>query len=399
MVSAANFVNEAFVKKALIFSITSMVLMTGFLTIFAPNYDESLEQTMTDLTSDYRKFTNSEPTSQEIWALTGIYTPYGVDAEGQQSTVWGETLDGWVYGQRVERYAPSQFSDLDTPPGEQEGRESYVVTYDKDRGLYYYTSAGSNLDVTVAEPDPDTGVVDPETGTLYTSVAMDRDKKSDIFFTPGGKQSLENGTFYYSFSGYRYCFQPLRDYKAADDTSVTAATTSLSLIWYSYYGDDGISGQIILSGVDGGIAYITASQIVQGFNSASFSASFPMVFNGIDMTVLIKINPYAVQHMSVEDCYYNGYWSVMITSPSVSQGETGFATTAFSPEKAFEVIVSLLTFHTEDYGLSGMAGTIASLFFSVSLYTSLIAIGLSVWPVLILAGILTVIQGIGFLTL
>lgn len=391
MVSMANFVNESFVKKALIFSITSMVLMTGFISIFVPTYDESLIETMEDLTADYRKFTDSEPTNQEIWALSGIYTPYGVDAEGSQSTAWGETLDGWVYGQRVERYAPSQFTDLDGD------KEAYTVTYDKDRGLYYYTSAGSNLDVDVAEADPETGVVDPEEGTLYTSVAMDRDKKSDIFFTPGGKETLENGTFYYGFSGYRYSFQPLRDYKAADDTSVTAATTSLSLIWYSYYGDDGISGQIILSGADGGIAYITADQILEAFNSASFSAAFQMVFNGIDMNILIKINPYAVQHMSVKDCYYNGYWSVMITSPSVSQGETGFATTAFSPEKAFEVIVNLLTFHTEDYGLSGMAGTIASLFFSVSLYTSLIAIGLSVWPVLILAGILTVIQGIGIL--
>lgn len=382
-----GFSNESFVKSALVFSITSMVLMTAFISIFAPYNDQDLESSLSQLTEDYYKFTGAEPTSEEVWALSGIYTPYGVDENGEQSTAWGTTPDGWVYGARIQRYEPSQFTDL------YDDKEAYTVVYDEDRGLYYYTAAGADLDYKVAEPDPDTGVIDPEEGTLYTSVAMDKEHKSDIFFTSGGRQSMENGTFYYQFSGWRYAFQPLRDYKASNDLNVDATTSSLSLIWYNYYGDDGISGQLMLSGSDSGVAYITGPQIVQAFNSASFSSKFEMVFNGIDMNVYIKINPYALQHYSVEECYENGWWSVLITSPSVADSD-GFTLSAFSPEKAFDVIVSLLTFHGENYGLTGMSSSLASIFFTVSMYTSLIAIGLSVWPVLILAGIMAAFQGI-----
>lgn len=382
-----GFSNESFVKSALVFSITSMVLMTAFISIFAPYNDQDLESSLSQLTEDYYKFTGAEPTSEEVWALSGIYTPYGVDENGEQSTAWGTTPDGWVYGARIQRYEPTQFMDL------YGDKEAYTVMFDADRGLYYYTAAGADLDYKVAEPDPDTGVINPEEGTLYTSVAMDKEHKSDIFFTAGGRQSMENGTFYYQFSGWRYAFQPLRDYKASNDLNVDATTSSLSLIWYNYYGDDGISGQLMLSGSDSGVAYITGPQIVQAFNSASFSSKFAMVFNGIDMNVYIKINPYALQHYTVEECYNNGWWSVLITSPSVADSD-GFTLSAFSPEKAFDVIVSLLTFHGENYGLTGMASSIASLFFTVSMYTSLIAIGLSVWPVLIFAGVLAVIQGI-----
>lgn len=386
-----NNVNEFFVKRALIFSITSMVLMAGLITIFVPAFDANLESSLKELTTDYYKFTGTEPTAEEVWALTGIYTPYGVDVNGEPSTAWGTTQDGWIYGQRVTVYTPSQFD------GTLNGKEGYTVTYDTDRGLYYYTAVGDDLDgITVAPADPDTGETDPEQGTLYTSVAMDKAHKSSIFFTSGGRQEKENGTFFYEYSGWRYAFQPLRDYHASNDLSVDSTTTSLSLIWYQYYGDDGISGQLMLSGSDSGVAYITGAQIVQAFNVAAYSAKFQMVFNGLDMNVYIKVNPYALQHMSVEECYFNGYWSVLITSPSV-QDSNGLALDSFSPDRAFDVVLDLLTFKMDNYGLSGMAGTIASLFFSVSLYTSLIAIGLAVWPVLIFTAILAVIQGLSIL--
>lgn len=377
--------NEAFIKKSLIFSISGMVLMAALLAVLLPEMqDKTMEAELAELTQGYYDFTGQTPTSEEVWGLTGIYTPYGTGSDGQQSTAWGTTADGWVYGSRIEVYAPSQLPGLSTA-------EAYTVQFDKDTGLYYYVQAGSDLDV---QTDGD----DPQKGTLYTAVSMDRLHQSDVFFTPGSKVETDRGT-YYDFSGWRYVFQPLRDYKASNDLNVSKTTTSLSIVWYDYYGDTGLSGQLMLSGSDSGVSYITARQIVDAFSTASYSSKFEMLFNGVHLNVYIKINPYAIQFggYTVEECYKLGYWSLMVTSPAITDSSGGFTLTAFSPDRAFDIIVSLLTFSMDGYGLTGVAATLCSLFFTVSLYTSLIAIGIEQWPVLIFAGVLAVIQGLSLL--
>lgn len=380
--------NEYFVKGALTFSIMTMVLMTSFITVFAPDPErvEGYEQELDSLTSAYYDFTGASSTNEQIWGLTGIYTPYGVDKDGHSSTKYGTTNDGWVYGSRIESYTPNQYNGSDSLNS---GAEGYTVTYDKSKGLYYYTNHGSDLlDIT-------NGTVEsPSTGTLYTSVTMDNTQKSDQFFTVGTKQEMDNGTFYYSYSGYRYSFSSLSDYYYDKSTPITHTNTSLSLVWYQYTVDSGISGQLVLSGSDSGVSYITAAQIVQSFNSANSTSKFSMQFNGITMNIYIHLNVYAINHgFSVEDCYNRGYWSVMVTSPQVSTDDgTNGTLDSFDAGKVFDVVVGLLTFNGEDYGLTGTAGAIASTVFTVSLYTSLIAVGLSFWPVLIVAGLVAAIQ-------
>lgn len=375
-----GFSNEAFVKKSLIFSITGMAFMAAFLTMFLPAVDTGLDGELSELTQGYYKFTGQQPVSEEIWGLSGIYTPYGTDSQGSESTAWGTTADGWVYGSRIETYSPSQMADLSP-------KEAYTVMYDPDTGLYYYVEAGEDLEVQTVQEDP-------QRGTLYTAVSMDRMHRSDVFFTPGGRISDDAG-FRYDFSGWRYVFQPLRDYAASNDLNVTRTTTSLSIVWYDYYGSEGLSGQLMLNAGDAGVSYITASQVIEAFQSASFSSRFTMSFNGLDLYVYIKVNPYAVQFggYTLEECWANGFWSVMVTSPSVTSDSSAFTLQSFSPDRLFDIVVSLLSFSFDGYGLSGAAATLCSLFFTVSLYTSLIAIGLNFYPVLILAGMLAVFQG------
>lgn len=387
---STGYSNEYFVKGALTFSIFTMLLMTSMISIFAPAMSDSegYENEINDLLGEYYSMTGSTVQNEQIWGLTGIYTPYGIGSDGSNSTGYIELNDGWVAGSRIESYSPSQYKG---DSGLNKGKSGYTVTYDKEKGLYYYTAHGTDL-VDIEDSNFSTN---PKTyGTLYTSVTMDQTQKSNQFFTVGTKKQLENGTFYYNFTGYRYCFQSLSDYYYNQSTPITHTDTSLSLIWYQYTGDSGLSGQLVLSGSDSGVAYITASQIVSAFNSANYTSKFVMNFNGIDMNIYIKLNVYAITHgYSVEDCYNNGFWSVLVTSPSMAdESDKGSMFDSFDPMRLAEITFDLLTFKGDEYGLTGTAGAIASSIFSISLYTSLIAIGLAVWPVLILAGILAVIQ-------
>ena len=357
--------------------------MTSFIAVFypSPTTNSAYQNELDQLFGEYYDITGETVQNEQIWGLTGVYTPYGIDEEGKDSNAFITLNDGWVAGARVTQYEPSQYKGEDSLDG---GKMSYVVKYNTSKKLYYYSDHGDDLlDIT-------------DGSTLYTDVTMDVQHQSNQFFTIGNKQKLENGTFYYNFTGYRYCFQSLSDYYYDKSTPITHTDTSLSLIWYRYINDSGLSGQLVLTGSDSGLAYITASQITNAFSSTNYTAKFQMEFNSIQMNIYIKINPYAVTHgFTVEECYNRGYWSILVTSPATSL-DGGLAKTkpfeAFDPNKVFDITIRLLTWNTAEYGLTGVAGTIASTIFSMSMYTSLIAVGMVFWPVLLIAGLLATFQ-------
>lgn len=141
--------------------------------------------------------------------------------------------------------------------------------------------------------------------------------------------------------------------------------------------------------------YLTAQQIVYAFNTTTSTAKFVMTFNNVDMNIYIRINPYYLsQGYSVEECYNNGYWDLMVSSISTDVDAYNTTEFSFNIYNIFETLIDLFTFNTADYGISGTMGTIASLVVVVPLYAALISIGLSFYPALILAGILAAIQSL-----
>lgn len=391
--------NMKFVKGALVMSVTVLILLPTFITIFIGQTEETSE-VVNDLMSGYTDMTGQQPTSEEVWGLTGIYTPYGQDKDGNASNAWGRTDDGWVYGQRVTTYSPTQYNG-----GLNGTAESYEVYYDSEDKVYRYSKVGADLAAGISvKREVGSSQGDAYKGDILTSVSMDVSKKSNVFFTSGGKQELENGTFYYTFGGadggaYRYCFQPLRDYLAVGTsgsaTDVAHTKTSLSLIWYQYYNDSGISGQLILSGSDTGVAYLTSTEIINSYNSSNYTSKFKMAFNGIDMNVYIQLNPYAITHgYTPAQCYNAGFWSVLVTSPSTTASEGMGSLSAFDISNVFDVIVNMLTFNMSEYNISPMWQTLTTILFSMSFYIALISIAMEYRIVWVFAAIIAAIQAI-----
>ena len=357
----------------IVMAIAIMFLMPTFISCFVDkNIDgETAPDNLDNVLDGYNKFTGTYPTNEEVWALTGIYTPVGIDANGNASANYAYTPDHWIYGARVRTYQPSQFT----------GSSVYAVGY--DNGFYYYT--GNTLDGHTS-------------GDLYTSVAMDVNQKSDIFFTPSGKR-VSGENWYYEYTGLRYSFQPLSDflYKNSDGDimKTTASNTSLSLIWYDWAGNQGISGQLVLSGSDSGVAYLTSSEIVSAFNSANNMAKFRMTFNGNDMNVYIKIkNEYTSLGYSIAECFDYGYWEIMITS--ISTTIQTYISTDYSMNvyNIWDTFVDLFTFNMDEYNLSPEMKLLASCTLSVVLYAGLLALGITCYPILIFAGLVAIIQTI-----
>lgn len=364
----------------LMMSAVTLILLSIVIPFCCPKVVLDGNTTYDQLENQYTEFTGSVPTSEAVWALTGIYTPYGVDDQGNAYDGYGYTSDGWLYGARVVNYLPTQYTDK---------TDGYLATYDADRHFYYYANESTQYN-------------QHKEGDLYGAVVMDVSKRSSIFFTSNAKVS-EGDFFYYSFNGFRYAFQPLDEYTALDSDGnqirIVPNTTSLSLIWYNYYGENdgpggtGIAGQLIITGSDTGVAYITGAQIVSAFNQDTSTSKFNMTFNGVDMNVYVRLDSTMLAAgLTVEECYNQGYWAVMVSSRSVDTSSTISADYKFNVYTVFDTMVDLLTFNTADYGLTGMAGTLASLIIMLPLFLGLIIIGLNNYKVLILAGIYGVIS-------
>ena len=360
--------DNRFSYKMIIFAMAVMFLFPTTLSIFTDTDSEVNQEAFLD---EYYKFTGNHPTREAVWALTGIYTPY---FEGS----YGYTEDGWLYGGIIGSTSPYQ-------PTQYVGT-NYGGPVQLSDGLYKYTKA------------TDDG---HSVGDVYTAVTMDANNKSNVFFTPGGK--VDQGSFfYYDYTGYRYAFQPLANYSAQGSDGqavpVVATTTSLSLIWYEFYGASGISGQLVLSGSDSGVAYITAQEIITAFNSVTSTAKFGMTFNGIEMNVYIRLNPaYIAQGMDIQQCYNYGAWEILITSLSTDSNAYTQADYSMNVSEIWKTLIDQITFNTADYGLSGWLATLASLVMVVPLYAALLSIGMTFYPALIMAGILAVFQGWSFL--
>lgn len=365
--------SEGFVQGAIIFGAIVLFFMPVMISMFMPTEETEQyvsENVMDSVFESYYNFTGQNNKKEQPWALTGIYEPY-------LGGNYHYTDDGWLYGSLVTRYTPTQYVGTD---GQYTVVKGMNGTEDDKISVYTYTS--------------DIPKIGHAKGDVYTYVVMDIEQQSEIFFTDQLKKTAGQG-FYYEYTGYRYAFQPLEDgYTVYTDangdrqvTKMSATTSSLSLIWYNFLSQSGISGQLIISGQDFGVAYLTAADIVRAFNSANNTARFEMSFDGVPMAIYIRIDPMMSQNYSVEECYNRGYWSIMVAS--ISTGATTYYTAdyAISPDKLWDTTVDLLTFNLDDYNINGTMKVIASLVFVMVLLSMLIAIGINHPTVLVIAGI------------
>lgn len=332
--------------------------------------------TYQELEQQYRDFTGSVPTSESVWCLTGIFSSVGADTDGNAYDGFGYTSDGWIYGARVINYNPSQYAEnVATENSYSATWEGKVFKYNADETKYNKHSNGD----------------------LYGSVVMDANHKSDIFFSSNNVTETDNG-FYYEFTGWRYVWQPLTEYHTinadGDTIQVVPNSTSLSLIWYDFYGNSGLSGNLIISGnTPGDVAYLTSAMIVSAFDSNTSTSKFTMTFNGVDLSIYIKLDSSKLATgLTVEECYNYGYWSVMVSSMSVDTDSVLSSDYEFNPYKVFQTMIDLLTFHTEDYGITGIAAVVCSFVIVTPLMVGILVLGMDNYLILILAGLYGVIS-------
>lgn len=376
--------------KLIAFALTIIVFTPIMFTLFVPQIDDrdvAWEDEIKSIEQQYYNQTGTTSNAEKnIWTLTGIYTPY-------EGGTFGYTDDGWMFGTKIRYNAPSQYSSTLAFPGKLEATQA-------DNGLWYYTSVPENMTgITVAPTDSAGKITSTNGATVYSNVSFDRSHKSDVFFTSSTKTETD-GHYYYNFSGYRYVFQPLSDYKTlagGNTVQVKATSTSLSLIWYEYATLSGIAGQLAISGSDYGVSYLTSADIVRAFNSSNYTSTFDMTFNSVQMHLAIRLDPSRLSAgYTIEQCYNQGFWSVMVYSDAVAESMSS-PSYEFSASNILDTLISLFTFKIADeYDIDGWLGLFASMMVTAPLYIALLYVCINhpeLWAlVLILAAIQAIVS-------
>lgn len=372
---------SSFPFKMFLMVLTVSILMPMFIIVWCPpdTADIQYSDEFNSLNQGFANMTGSQPASEEIWGLCGIYEPYSQGA-------YGVTSDGWIYGASINKYTPSQYANA--------GKFFYEVQKQEIEGktspLFRYTKVGQPESV-------GNGWLDVKVKDYYTEIHMDANKKSKLFFVESQKNT-KGDKFYYDYTGYRYAFAPMRDILIedinGDGLEAAQKSTSLSLIWYDYYSQQGISGQLIISGSDSGVASITADQIKAAFLETTSSSKFTMMFNGVDMNIYIRMDPEKMLAYSLDDCFNMGYWSIMVTSMTVTENSLITPEYALNPTNVWTTIVDMVSFDMGKYGAeNGSIVSMVSIVYSLILYAFLLSLVVENIFFIILPLFLGVFQG------
>lgn len=377
-----------FAYKWIVLALVIMSVTPIFFNLFVPARDNGeWQEEIADIQGTYYAQSGSYSTpAQNIWTLTGIYTPYAGGSYGYDH--------GWIYGSKIESNTPGQYAAS--------SGEMFTVQQ-MDNGLFYYTSKPDNrTDIKVATWDSANSKWNYDGCTVYSAVTMDANHVSNVFFTTTSKVEMD-GYYYYAYTGYRYVFSSLNDYYTninGETVKVSSDSSALSLIWYQYQSLSGVSGQLSINNGDYSVSYLSSKDIVAAYDDITYSSTFDMMFSGVKMHLIISLNPTMLARgLSVADCYNAGYWSVMVYSDAVISG-VGNATYSFSLDNLMGTLISLFTFNVaEDYDIDGYVGILAGLFISLPMYAALFSLALQNKWLWMIVAVIAAIQSFNILDL
>ena len=123
----------------------------------------------------------------------------------------------------------------------------------------------------------------------------------------------------WNYTGYRYVFDPTLPFAVdGEDPIPSSKDGSLSVVWYSYNGQEGISGALQVYGGDVLLASYAATDIISAYNSQSGYASvYEFNFDGVALNLSIRFDQDAIlSGMPLMQAFVTGAWSMAISSLS-----------------------------------------------------------------------------------
>lgn len=310
--------NDSLLVKIAVFGITvSVICSIGITILLVPSSDYSSAEI-----AEYRKslvdFSGESMINQSPWVLKGVYTPWNssVPIEGHLDP------DGWLYGESIEYPEIGKSADIRLDVNQ---KSSVPLAVNEE-----------TPSVTIATGKKwwtDTGIFSPITSWIGTNV-FGQDENVYTTYT---------GTIY-NYTGYRYVWDPTLPFSEGE----AVKDGSLSLVWYSYSGSEGLSGGLQIYGGDVLISNIAAVDIISGYSSVSgIATNYDFVFEGVHLTLSVRFDQNIIDSGApLMQAWTAGQWSMAISAKSAGNfldvdGSSAFAYTAGS---VIDTFIDIFTF-------------------------------------------------------
>lgn len=311
--------NDQILMKVAVLGITFSVICTlGLAVLWNYGSDYSYDE-ITKGRTELIDFSGQSMINQNPWFLTHVYTPW-VSSDGAEGHI---DQDGWLFGQEITDYpdlnkATDIALDVDQKSSVPISISSEQVSWRKQTGLQWWADNPLSF---ITRPIGEFFGGDPFT---YTDVV-------------GSK---------YNFTGYRYVFDPSLPFKSGTST----VDGSLSIVWYSYNNQEGLSGGLQVYGGDVLLSSYSATDIVAGYNTTqAYATTYQFMFDGTPLTLSIRFNPEVIESGTpLLSAFVQGSWTMAISSVSAGNfydldNSASFATTTGGIINTF---VQIYTFNT-----------------------------------------------------
>ncbi len=289
--------DDATLMKVAVFGIAMSIVCTAMISIMfvsSEAYGDYDPDTIEDYRQDISSFTGASMLSDTPWVLQYVYTPWIADmgVEGHLDD------DEWLYGTSIAYDDIGKAANISLDP-EQKSTVPISVSnqtygYSKQSG-YKWWADETNWWSGITRPVGEFFGADPYT---YTT----------------GNAAVWN------YTGYRYVFDPTLPFKVDEngDNEPSVMDGKLSLVWYTYNGQEGLSGGLDVYGGNVLLASYSAADIVSAYDSSSgYATTYKFNFEGTILNLSIRFNQEVIeQGTALMQAFSEGDWTMAITSVS-----------------------------------------------------------------------------------
>lgn len=277
--------------KIAVFGFAMSIFCTAGLTLLlsdTANSDYSFDE-INEYRDNVSSFTGRSMLSETPWVLTGVYTPWEKSDGVNTSHL---DADGWLYGESITPL--SNYYGVQGSPAiiklDPEKKSSRILTTGESYSDDVVTGIQWWYDNALTRGLGTTMGLDPFTYTTMTGQAWD-------------------------FTGYRYVLDPTLPF---NDQQTSAKDGSLSLVWYTYNSQEGLSGGLDVYGGKVLLASYSAVDIISAYNSPSGNATeYKFDFEGIILNLNIRFNQAVIENgMTLMEAWTKGEWEMAVTSTS-----------------------------------------------------------------------------------
>lgn len=280
--------NQLLVKVA-VYGITFSIICTLGLAIMWNGGGDYSYDDIAAGRADLIDFSGESMVNQTPWKLTHAYTAW-VSGDGVEGHV---DADGWLYG-----------TDVDPGDYDQIGKTANIKLNPERKSSVPISVSDETIGYTVADgykwwAQGWWSVVTQPIGEFFGN-------------DPRTYSDYEAGIF--THSGWRYTFDPMLPF--SDGASSKDGT--LSLVWYTYNGQEGLSGALQIYDGPTLLSSYSATDIVADYDTSNALASvYRFNFEGVPLTLSIRFDPDVIESgTNLMSAFVNGDWSMAISSAS-----------------------------------------------------------------------------------